>query len=270
MRINSIPIRNYSIKIYPIGFLLFTTLFYSCGQVQNETISTAPAISHEVIVSDSSQQTNDSILSYRVNPKLQSIKFYWKDTSDKAYFNFSNLKSHIEAQGEKLVFAVNGGIFTREHKPLGLYIENGKILHRKNNVQKAYGNFYLQPNGIFYITKNNEAFVTTTKDFIMSTDINYATQSGPMLVINDTIHPKFNKDSKNLNIRNGVGILPNGNILFAMTKKRLTLYDFAVYFKNAGCKNALYLDGAISKTYCPSKGYKNTEGTFIILIGVTE
>jgi hypothetical protein len=53
----------------------------------------------------------------------------------------------------------------------------------------------------------------------------------------------FKQGSTNLNIRNGVGILLNNKIIFAMSRKEINFYDFATYFKSMGCKNALYLDG---------------------------
>jgi len=36
------------------------------------------------------------------------------------------------------------------------------------------------------------------------------------------------------------------------------------------CRNALYLDGAISEMYCPVKGLNQTYGKFGVIIGVTE
>ena len=127
----------------------------------------------------------------------------------------------------------------------------------------------MQPNGIFYITEDKKGVVCKSTDF-ENKNIQYATQSGPMLVIDGKLHPKFNEGSKNLNIRNGVGILPNGNVLFAMSKKKINYYDFAQYFKKLGCKNALYLDGFVSRTYLPSKGYKTNGGKFGVIIGVVK
>jgi uncharacterized protein YigE (DUF2233 family) len=101
-------------------------------------------------------------------------------------------------------------------------------------------------------------------------DVKFATQSGPLLLINGKIHTKFNKGSKNLNIRNGVGILPNNQLLFAMSKQEINFYDFATYFKSKGCKNALYLDGFVSKTYLPEKGWNDLGGQFGVIIGETK
>jgi uncharacterized protein YigE (DUF2233 family) len=88
------------------------------------------------------------------------------------------------------------------------------------------------------------------------------------LVIDGEIHKAFNKGSTNLNIRNGVGILPNNKILFAMSKKEINFYDFAEFFKSKGCKNALYLDGFVSRTYCPNQNWMQTDGDFGVIIGV--
>ncbi|HXB14083.1 MAG TPA: phosphodiester glycosidase family protein, partial [Bacteroidia bacterium] len=76
--------------------------------------------------------------------------------------------------------------------------------------------------------------------------------------------------SKNLNIRNGVGILPDGKVVFAMSKSEINFYDFAEYFKNLGCRNALYLDGFVSRAYLPEQNWIQTDGDFGVLIGITE
>ena len=68
-------------------------------------------------------------------------------------------------------------------------------------------------------------------DFKLDSTIEYATQSGPMLLINGDYHNKLIKRSLNLHIGNGVGILPNGNVLFAMSKERDNFYDLAILFR---------------------------------------
>ena len=209
------------------------------------------------------------ILSYEVNLEKQNLQFFLKNESGEYYNTFFNLKKKLENKDEELVFAMNGGMFMKDYTPLGLYTENGVEKHKINKTQEAFGNFYMQPNGIFYITKDKKGVVCKSTDF-ENKNVQYATQSGPMLLIDGKLHPKFNEGSKNLNIRNGVGILPNGNVLFAMSKKRINFYDFAQYFKELGCKNALYLDGFVSRTYLPSKGYKTNGGKFGVIIGVVE
>jgi len=91
-----------------------------------------------------------------------------------------------------------------------------------------------------------------------------------MLLIDGKNHSAFIEGSKNLNIRNGVGILPDNKVFFAMSKTEIYFYDFAKYFQSLGCKNALYLDGYVSRTYLPEKNWEQTDGNFGVIIGVTK
>lgn len=211
---------------------------------------------------------DERLVSYEVNLEEQDLQFFWKDDKGEIFRNHGNLKKWLASKNQKLQFAMNGGMYLQDRSPQGLYIQNGKELAKINLVEEAYGNFYLQPNGIFYITKGKKGVVSSTTSFQPSDDIEFATQSGPMLVIDDQIHSAYRQGSKNLHIRNGVSVLPNGHLLFAMSKAPINLYDFASYFKNKGCKNALYLDGAISKTYLPEKDWEQLDGNFGVIIGV--
>lgn len=212
--------------------------------------------------------TADGFITYTVNPKKQNIKFYWKDDNGQIFKSINNLKQWIERKNVRLLFAMNGGMYNTDNAPHGLFIDNGKLVVPLDTTN-GNGNFYLQPNGVFYITKENKPFICTTNKFNNSLQAKYATQSGPMLLIDGQIHPAFMEGSLNLNVRNGVGILPDGNIIFAMSKKKINFYDFAVFFKNKACKNALYLDGLVSRTYLPEQKQLQTDGNFGVMIGVT-
>lgn len=163
---------------------------------------------------------------------------------------------------------MNGGMYKKDNSPQGLYIENQKVVSPLD-TSSGTGNFYLKPNGVFYIKTDNTTGICTTENFTTN-HIKYATQSGPMLLINGEIHPAFKQGSSNLNIRNGVGILQNGTVIFAMSKEQINFYDFADYFKRRGCKNALYLDGLVSRTYLPSDKWLQTDGDFGVIIGVAK
>lgn len=199
----------------------------------------------------------------------QEVKLYWKDDQDKVLGSLGRLLTFVEQHRQQLVFAMNAGMYMEDRAPLGLFIQEGKTI-RKLNRATGYGNFYLMPNGVFYITRKGKAVVCKTADFRAGKDIRFATQSGPMLVVDGHIHSAFKKGSANLNVRNGVGILPDGRMLFAMSKKEVSLYDFAEYFKNKGCKNALFLDGFISRTWYPALNWKQVDGYFGVMIGVVE
>ncbi len=213
--------------------------------------------------------SNDIFITYIVDLKSQDLKLYWKNDKGEIINSFENLKKHVESKKQTLLFAMNAGMYKRDYSPQGLFIEEQKIISPLD-TSSGGGNFYLKPNGVFYITTDNVAKVCSTTDFVNNGKVKYATQSGPMLIINGAIHPEFKQGSKNLNIRNGVGILSNNKIIFAMSKSEINFYDFATYFKSLGCKNALYLDGFVSRVYLPEKNWVQTDGNFGVMIGVTK
>lgn len=210
---------------------------------------------------------SDEIVSFTIDPTKEDLKFYWKDEVGNNFRTIANLKKNVEGKGLELVFAMNGGMYKKDFSPQGLFIQDGKTLTTLDTANGT-GNFYLKPNGIFYLSSANVPSVCKTADFNKE-KVKYATQSGPMLVIDGQIHPAFTKGSANLNIRNGVGILPGNKVVFAMSKKEINFYDFAEYFQDIGCKNALYLDGFVSRAYIPEKNWIQTDGNFGVIIGAT-
>ena len=212
---------------------------------------------------------NDKIISYIVDPKKQDLQLYWKDDKGQIIQNFENLKTYVAGKNKKLVFAMNGGMFQPDYTPCGLYIQQQQTI-RSLVTASGSGNFFLKPNGVFYINNNNTAAICTTPNFTNDNkQVKWATQSGPMLVIDGVIHPAFKQGSANVNIRNGVGILPDNKIVFAISKEEINFFDFAEYFKNLGCKNALYLDGFVSRMYLPEQNLSDTDGNFGVIIGVS-
>lgn len=212
---------------------------------------------------------NDIILTYIVDPQISDVAFFWKDDHDEIIKSLVNLRKYVESKNRTLVFAMNGGMYKGDRFPQGLYVEKQKTITPLDTTS-GNGNFYLKPNGVFYITADKKGIVCKTADYKSSEHIEYATQSGPMLLVNGEIHPAFQRESKNLNIRNGVGILSDNKIVFAMSKAEINFYDFANHFKNLGCKNALYLDGFVSRTYWPEGNWMQTDGQFGVIIGVTQ
>lgn len=213
--------------------------------------------------------SDDRFLTHIVDLQKNELQFYWKNEDGEILRSIGNLKKYIEDKGQSLLFAANAGMYKADNAPLGLYIENGKTLAPLNKYD-GNGNFYLKPNGIFYITEDNKPFIVKTDNFKDNPIIKFATQSGPMLIIDGEIHPAFTEGSANVHIRNGVGILPDNKVLFVMSKEPVNFYDFASFFKSMGCRNALYLDGAVSQTYLPSQNWEQTGGNFGVMIGVTK
>ena len=98
----------------------------------------------------------------------------------------------------------------------------------------------------------------------------YATQSGPMLLIDGQPHPRFLPDSTFRNIRNGVGVSQDGQtVTFAISDQAVTFMDMARLFRDAlGAQQALYLDGSISRLYAPALGRDDWGAAMGPIVGV--
>lgn len=197
--------------------ILFFVLTFACSQTSDSVKD-----DRNNIIQD------DRLLSYEIDLETSELKFYYKNEKNENFRNHKRLRRSLEKNKKELVFAVNGGMYNKDLSPQGLYIEDGKTIKELSIQKKGYGNFYLQPNGVFYIDKDYNAGILATDKLKHISNIKYATQSGPMLVIEGEIHPEFRKGSKNLHIRNGVGLLPNGNLLFVMSKEKINFHDLVV------------------------------------------
>lgn len=207
---------------------------------------------------------------YRISPSKNNIRFYWKDAQGARYFSFKRLREDLRHKNRQLVFATNAGIFEWGYSPLGLYIEKGRTIEKLNR-RSGKGNFYVKPNGVFYISKN-KAGILSTRHFAKSgIQPLYATQSGPMLVRHNIIHRFFRRASKSRKIRNGVGIDSRGHMVFVISRTPVNMYQFAEFFKRRmRCSQALYLDGNISQMYLPEIKRYDLNGNFAVIIAVSK
>ena len=139
-------------------------------------------------------------------------------------------------------------------KPIGLYVERG-LEGKKLNRRNGPGNFHLKPNGVFYI-EGVRAGVMETEAYVKAgVTADHASQSGPMLVIDGKIHPKFRADGKSRQRRNGVGAIDDHTLVFAISDSIVNFHSFARLFRDRlGCRNALFLDGNISSLHAPDIG----------------
>lgn len=174
------------------------------------------------------------------------IRFFLDDAEGRKFGSLRAVKRELSDQPLMLM---NGGMYHEDLGPVGLYVENGKE-RQVLSTKGGWGNFHLLPNGVFWI-KNGKAGVTQTKAFAarrQGGDVDYATQSGPMLVINGKLHPRFLKDSDSLKIRNGVGVSADGKMIhFAISHSAVRFWDFGELFRaKLKTPNALFLDGTVS------------------------
>jgi len=229
-------------------------------------ISLLLLLTFSVITPKAARDTN--MVTYIIDPQKAHLRLYWKDDAGHILRSIKKLRSYVESKKEYLLFAMNGGMYRFDHSAQGLFIQD-KVMLAPLDTGSGSGNFYMKPNGVFYLTTDGKAAICNTSSFV-NRNVSYATQSGPMMICNGVINAAFIKGSQNLNIRNGVGILPDGKVVFAMSKEKVNFYDFAMHFKSFGCADALYLDGFVSRTYLPALGWEQTDGDFGVIIGVTD
>ena len=196
------------------------------------------------------QAQGDSFTVCTVDLRRQRVRLFWLGADGLPYSSLSTL---AEKQGARLSFAMNAGMYDKGQAPVGLYVEDGREM-KGVSTANGPGNFHLKPNGVFYV-KGERAGVLDTGHYLkarMKPD--FATQSGPMLVIDGQIHPKISADGPSLKIRNGVGVREDGRVaVFAISEHPVTFGAFARLFRDdLGCRNALFLDGSVSSLYAPA------------------
>ena len=186
-----------------------------------------------------------------VDPAKETIRLFGAATLGVRGARYDHLNTHLLRNGQHMTFAMNGGMYHPDYGPVGLLVEEGRETGAINRGD-AFGNFFLKPNGVFWVGEG-EAGVMETEAFARAElSPRAATQSGPMLVIDGNIHPRFLADGTSLQIRNGVGSLPDGRIAFAISKDPVRFHDFATLFRDRlHSRNALFLDGSISSLYAP-------------------
>jgi uncharacterized protein YigE (DUF2233 family) len=148
---------------------------------------------------------------------------------------------------------MNAGMFEKDGTPLGVYIEHGSK-RRPLNKRGGDGNFYMKPNGVFAIDAAGSMKIETTDQFESDeTQVEWATQSGPMLVMNGALAPQISPDGPSKNIRNGVGLRNSRDAFFAISDDPVSFGKLARFFRDGmSCPNALYFDGAVSSLWVPS------------------
>ncbi len=213
---------------------------------------------------------------YILNPQVETVNFHYKNEKNENFSSIENLKTSIEKAKLDIQMITNGGMYSPANEPQGLYIENKKTYKTIDTLNDKDGtNFYLFPNGVFYMDTLNNFGISSTENFIKKISdyslIKNATQSGPMLINNGEIHKSFSKASQNEKIRSGVGITSSNQLVFLITLDDCNFYDFAICFKEIfDCNNALFLDGAISKMFIKDIPTNYLNGLFVPMISITK
>jgi uncharacterized protein YigE (DUF2233 family) len=203
---------------------------------------------------DCREVTHDGILYAicEVDPTTQRLELFLNDASGRPYGQFSAVEAALAEQGQTLAFAMNAGMYHTNRRPVGLYIEDGETL-APLQTRESFGNFGLLPNGLLCLTDTGARVIETLRYQREAPACRAATQSGPMLVIDGDLHPRFLPDSTSRYIRNGVGTSTHGDrAVFVISRNPVTFHQFASFFRDGlGLPQALYFDGNISRLYAP-------------------
>ncbi|MCQ4629317.1 phosphodiester glycosidase family protein [Shinella sp. CPCC 100929] len=185
------------------------------------------------------------------DPAKETIRLYGAATLGKGGASYDQLNTYLLHNRQHMSFAMNGGMYHPDYGPVGLLVEHGRETGALNR-EDAFGNFFLKPNGVFWVGEGKAGVMETEAYAKAGLSPQEATQSGPMLVVDGNIHPKFLADGTSFQIRNGVGIMPDGRVAFVISKNPVRFHDFATLFRDRlQCRNALFLDGSISSLYSP-------------------
>jgi uncharacterized protein YigE (DUF2233 family) len=225
------------------AFLACLVATLSAGQGSAVDPSPCRAVTHE----------SNSYTVCEVDLRRHTIRLFWKRTDGAPYAYLNALPSSLDGRSGRLIFATNAGMFDPAYKPVGLYVENGRELVRAN-TNSGWGNFHLKPNGIFYVSGEKAGVLETGAYLKQQLHPDIATQSGPMLVINGRLHPRFVRANVSLKQRSGVGVRDAQTVIFAISDSGVSFAAFARLFRDGlKCSNALFLDGGSAPAlYVPS------------------
>lgn len=236
-------------------FVLLSVLTWSMPETVAEPMVPGPVAAESAAAGLGARAVEFRGAEYRVvdlDLKQVDLRLYWKRADGSAYENLSSVR---EAIGKKFIMATNSGIYARDYRPLGLHIERGVRLHTLNRSRASKGNFFVQPNGVFFLS-GGVARILETGEFAKTQLVTVghaaktvaeATQSGPLLLRKGVVNAHFHAGSENKKLRSGVGVNREGHVVFAISGDAVSFYDFAMLFREKlNCTDALYLDGTIS------------------------
>lgn len=240
---------NRSKAVIPAKWILWIAVALSVPGLRAETVEHRGAKFHV----------------YRFDPKEETLELFLLRQTVQRMPTLEQLEKDLRADGRRLKVAMNAGIYEPGLRPSGLHVADGKVIvplnekgpPPKTSPSDPTPNFYLLPNGVFYLDAKGKAAVRSTPFFARSGEKpQLATQSGPLLLAAGKIHPAFNEPSRNRLLRNGVGVDSQGRIVFACSHRepgeigRINLWGFASLFRDRlDCRDALYLDGDISRLF---------------------
>ena len=207
-----------------------------------------------------------------VDLSREQLTLFLDDARGDTFGYFSTIDDALASSGKRLGFAMNAGMYHEDRAPVGLYIENG-VEVQGLITSAGPGNFGLLPNGVLCLRPGRADVIETARFAREQPQCTSATQSGPMLVIDGALHPRFLPDSTSRFIRNGVGTSPDGTrATFVISNTTVNFDSFGRLFRDhLELDNALYFDGKVSRIRAPDLGRDDTGWSRLgPIIGVVE
>ncbi|TMV04982.1 hypothetical protein FGK63_17300 [Ruegeria sediminis] len=206
-----------------------------------------------------------------VDAGTEDLRLFLNDAQGELLGQFSAVESELAGEGGRLAFAMNAGMYHDDRSPVGHYVENGAEVTRVI-ANPGPGNFGLLPNGVFCIRQGRADVIETLRYVEAQPECRFASQSGPMLVIDGELHPRFLPDSTSRYIRNGVGTSEDGQrVVFAISDDYVTFHEFGGLFRDVlKTPQALYFDGNISRLYAPQIDRSDVGFSLGPIVGVVE
>lgn len=205
----------------------------------------------------------------RVDVRTERIELFLRDDAGRTFNRFDRLRSWLAGRNERLRFAMNAGMYQPDFSPVGLLVQDGRQVSPLN-LSDGDGNFFLKPNGVFFISESGPRIVESTEYPALARGVRLATQSGPLLVRNGVLHPAFKAASTSRLSRNGVGI-SGDTVVFVISEQPVNFYELATYFRDElHCPDALYLDGVVSSLYSTDLQRNDSTADLGPIIGVLQ
>lgn len=213
---------------------------------------------------------NTSFTVCTVDPPAEQLSLFLYRRDGLPMATFKNVADSLSRQGKQLSFAMNAGMYHADRSPVGLYIEDGRQL-TPLITSDGPGNFGLLPNGVLCLTADSASVVESRRFAQARPHCTSATQSGPMLVIDNKLHPLFLSNSNSRYVRNGVGVSSDQVAHFAISNSPVTFHMFARLFRDVlKTPQALYFDGNISRLHAPALDRSDPGFPMGPIIGVVE